>query len=154
MADNFNDNPILTPSASPELGRLFKLDHSVEEQTQPTSASPENLPAYEQVDIPIEVMEQQQMGQSSTTRMQLVTGEEAVEAAHQAHEAKVHPEDHLEQSEQGASPDQPAHTTRISPLRILTKAAPYLVVFIIGLGLYFFYFNSFSFSSLFKGGTT
>ncbi len=148
MADNFNENPILTPSASPELGRLFKLGQSVDEAQQ-TSASPENLPAYEQVDIPIEVMEQQQMGQSSTTRVQLVTGDEAVEAAHQAHEShQIHSDDSEDVAE------QPKRASKVSGLRILTKAAPYLVVFIIGLGLYFFYFNTFSFTSLFKGGTT
>jgi LPXTG-site transpeptidase (sortase) family protein len=155
MTDNTNNNPILTPSSSPELGRLFKLDHSVDEANRQTLPAPENTPAYEDVDIPIEVMEHHQMEQSSVTRPQLVTGDEAVEAAHQAHQAKV---DHPEDSEPALEEEQqePGEVARRLG-RVGKKLAPYLVVFAIGLGLYFFYFNTFSFTSftnLFKGGTT
>lgn len=116
-----------TPSASAEIGQMFKLDPSSHAPSNiPTQAAPQpvNLPiADTEHDVPVEVFEQQEHIENTT-----------------------HVSDDVAFHEEAA---QPKDTSR-AVISVTKKVAPYVLVFAIGVGLYYFYFNDFSWNSLFQ----
>ncbi len=135
------DSNLNTPASSSEVGQMFKLEgHSAETSFAPaTSPSPAGLPIEH--DVPIEVIEQQQGFSQANLRPNTITGDEAAAM----HQEKMQQHDDSE--------TVPPHSAGTAVLRVAAKAAPYLVVFAIGVGIYYFYARDFSFTSIFKSDT-
>jgi LPXTG-site transpeptidase (sortase) family protein len=135
------DNKPPFPQSSEEIGKLFKFEPTSTPQTPagvtapapgnlPTSDNaPEEAPVYE--DMPLDEVENREGEQMSVH--------------------KVEVEDTDEQKTKAEK--QKAEETRQKIVHILIKTIlPYLAVFAIGIGLYYFYFSDTSFSNIFKQG--
>lgn len=111
-----------TPSSSPEVGRLFNLDPAPE--TQSSIPAPQ---APSPAGLPV----------AENNEPELITHDVPIEVI---------------ENQQLSGEAYEELPPRSPFLTVGKKIAPYLVVFAIGIGLYYFYFSDFSFTNLFRGG--